>query len=123
MIERHSENVQSNDLQDRAILRVIAFILQEVTKEGNLLTSPNLQLTRFHTLSPPCFSILNYLEHLKERSLCNINYFFVALIYLDNLIKDNTSIQIMPNTVHKLFLASILTASAFHTDIALNNSA
>ncbi|OHT15884.1 Cyclin, N-terminal domain containing protein [Tritrichomonas foetus] len=113
-------NEVSNELP---ILRVIAFILQEASKEGSLLTGPNLNLTRFHTLSPPKMSILSYLEYLKEKSHCSITCFVVSLIYLDHLIAGNVNIQITPNTVHKLFLAALVTTVKFHTDICLNNSA
>ena len=52
---------------------------------------------------------------------CPRSVFIVALILLDRLLIKKPEITITPNTVHKLFLCSLLTASKFTTDLYYNN--
>ena len=105
-----------------AAIRVIAFTLQEAAKQNLLITGPNLQLTRFHTLSPPKISILKYLQYLEEKSKCDTSCFIVAMILLDRLMMNNSHVQITPLTVHKLCLCALMTAAKFNTDRALSNT-
>lgn len=103
-------------------LRVIAFILQEAASQNELLARSNLALTRFNTLAPPSITVLKYLRFLRDKAKCSRACFIVALIYIDRLLEKNTQISITPNTVHKLFLTSILTASKFVTDLSYSNT-
>ena len=104
-------------------LSVIAFILQETAVQNELLSRSNLTPTRFNTLSPPQISILKYLRFLRDKAKCSRSSFIVALIYIDRLLENNNHITITPNTVHKLFLCSlILAATKFVTDLSYNNS-
>ena len=105
-----------------AVIRVIAFTLQEAAKQNLLVTGPNLQLTRFHTLSPPKISILKYLQFLQEKSNCDTSCFIVAMILLDRLMINNSHVQITPLTVHKLCLCALMTATKFNTDTHLPNT-
>jgi hypothetical protein len=110
------------DPSDDALLRVIAFTLHETAKQNLLVTGPNLQLTRFHTLSPPKISILKYLQMIREKSQCDRSCFVVAMIFLDRLMRNNNTLQITPHTVHKLSLCALLTAAKFNTDCHHSNS-
>lgn len=102
-------------------LKVIAFTLQEAASQNKLLIGREVSLSRFHTLSPPNIPILKYLEYLHENGNCPRSVFIVALILLDRLLTKQPQITITPNTVHKLFLCSILTASKFTTDLYYSN--
>ena len=102
-------------------LRVIAFTLQEAASQNKLLIGREMSLSRFHTLSPPKIPILKYLEDLHTMGNCPRSVFVVALILLDRLIVQKPEITITPNTVHKLFLCSLMTASKFTTDFYYNN--
>lgn len=102
-------------------LRVIAFTLQEAASQNKLLIGREVSLSRFHTLSPPKIPILKYLEYLHKNGNCPRSVFIVALILLDRLLTKQPQITITPNTVHKLFLCSILTASKFTTDMYYSN--
>ena len=106
-----------------AILKVISFTLQESATQNELLLGPNVTLTRFHTLSPPKISIFNYIQFLYKKTHCACSCFIIAVILLDRLLRMQSQIQITPNTVHKLFLCSLMTAAKFNTDLNLNNSA
>lgn len=107
---------------DDAVIRVLAFTLHEAAKQNHLVTGPTLQLTRFHTLSPPRIPILKYLQMIREKSQCDRSCFVVAMILLDRLVRNNSSLQITPNTVHKLSLCALLTAAKFNTDCHHSNS-
>ena len=102
-------------------LRVIAFTLQEAASQNKLLIGREITLSRFHTLSPPKIPILKYLLYLHTKGNCPRSVFVVALILLDRLLLKKPEITITPNTVHKLFLCSLLTASKFTTDMYYNN--
>lgn len=102
-------------------LRVIAFTLQEAASQNKLLIGRDVTLSRFHTLSPPKIPILKYLGYLHTNGNCPRSVFIVALILLDRLLIQQPQIKITPNTVHKLFLCSLLTASKFTTDMYYNN--
>lgn len=101
-------------------LRVIAFILQEAAIQNDILGG-NLTLSRFHTLSPPKIPILPYLRYLRDQTQCPRACFVVALILLDKLLAKQTHVQITSNTVHKLILCSLMTASKFTSDMHLEN--
>lgn len=105
-----------------SIIRVISFTLQEEATQNELLAGPNVTLTRFHTLSPPKIPILKYLRYLRIQTKCSCSCFIIAIVLLDKLLRSQTHIQVTPNTVHKLFLCSIMTASKFNTDINYTNS-
>ena len=102
-------------------LRVIAFTLQEAASQNKLLIGREMSLSRFHMLSPPKIPILQYLEDLHSMGNCPRSVFVVALILLDRLLLKKPEITITPNTVHKLFLCSLLTASKFTTDYYYDN--
>jgi len=104
------------------MLKVIAFTLQEVSSHNSLLQNNDIGLTRFHTLIPPKISILSYLQYIYQKNFCEDSDFIIAFILLDRLIKQQNQICITPNTVHKLFLCSLMTASKFTTDTSIRNS-
>ncbi|OHT01082.1 Cyclin, N-terminal domain containing protein [Tritrichomonas foetus] len=106
-----------------AVLRVISFTLQEAATQNELLSGPNVTLTRFHTLSPPKISIINYIQFLHTKTHCARSCFVIAMILLDRLLRLQSHIQVTPNTVHKLFLCSLMTASKFNTDLNMSNTA
>ena len=113
----------SQEVEFQATLKIIAFILQESATQNELLARPTVTLSRFHTLVPPQIPILKYLQFLHEKAGVPRSCFIVALIYIDRLLVSQTNITITPNTIHKLFLTSILTASKFNTDIYYSNAA
>lgn len=120
-MEKEVAESAANDPLDPT-LRVIAFILQEAAMQNDLL-SGNLTLSRFHTLSPPKIPILTYLRYIRKQTKCPRACFVVALILLDKLLAKQTHVQITPNTVHKLILCSLMTASKFTTDMGFQNVA
>jgi hypothetical protein len=97
-------------------LKAIAFTLLEAATQNKLLTGPEVILNRFHTLSPPLIPIFKYLVFICDKTRCNPPCFIVAIILLDRLLAKNTHVKITPNTVHKLFLCSLLTACKFTLD-------
>ena len=103
-------------------LKILALTLQEAATQNELLVGPNITLTRFHTLSPPKIPILKYLRYLKSRANCSETCFIIAMILLDKLLQTHSHIHITPNTVHKLFLCSLMTAAKFNTDTYYSNS-
>lgn len=103
-------------MKGEAVIRVISYTLQEAAKQNGLVTSPNLLLSRFHTLSPPKISILKYLEYLQDKSNCDTACFIMAMIFLDRLMVNNAHVQITPLTVHKLCLCALMIAVKFNTD-------
>lgn len=105
------------------VLRVISFTLQQSAMQNDLLAGPNITLTRFNTLAPPKISIYNYITFLREKTHTSRSCFIIAMILLDRLLRLQSSIQITPNTVHKLFLCSLMTASKFNTDLNMSNEA
>ena len=104
-------------------LRVISFILHEAAMRNELLAGPNLNFTRFNTLSPPKIPILNYLKYLRSRSNYSKPCLITSIILLDKLLSSHSNIQITPNTVHKMFLCSLMTATKFNTDTYYSNTA
>ena len=104
------------------MLKAIAFSLQEASIQNNLLANTNVNLSRFHSLSPPKISITKYLLTLQKKSKEPKSCFITAFILLDRLLSLQKNITITPNNVHKLCLCSVLIASKFHSDIHLNNS-
>lgn len=103
-------------------LKVIAFTLQEAASQNKLLIGKEVALSRFHTLSPPKIPILQYLISIHKNGNCPKSVFIVAVILIDRLLSLQSNILITPNTVHKLFLCSLLTASKFTTDQYYNNA-
>lgn len=110
------------DGDDEPLLRVIAFTIQQTARQNSLLTGPDLVLTRFHTLNPPKIPLLKYLVHVREKTQCERSCFIVALILLDRLATERSSLVITPNTMHKLFLCAVLISSKFNTDMHISNS-
>ena len=104
------------------MLKAIAFSLQEASIQNNLLAHTNVNLTRFHSLSPPPISITKYLLSLQRKSKEPKSCFITAFILLDRLLSTQKSLAITPNNVHKLCLCSVLIASKFISDIHLSNS-
>lgn len=120
----NTEKKSSQNYDDTIpILRVISFILQQTAMQNDLLAGPNITLTRFNTLAPPKISIYNYITFLREKTHTSRSCFIIAMILLDRLLRLQSGIQITPNTVHKLFLCSLMTASKFNTDLNMNNEA
>ena len=113
--------MQGDDDPLDPFLRVLAFTLHESAMQNDLLGG-SLVLTRFHTLLPPKIPILGYLRHLKASTQCPKSCFIVALILLDKLLASESHIQVTPNTVHKLILCSLMTASKFIIDRCMTNS-
>ncbi|KAK8890314.1 Cyclin-dependent protein kinase [Tritrichomonas musculus] len=123
--EKKNQNIKEASVDDdtAAVLRVISFTLQQAAMQNDLLAGPNVTLTRFNTLAPPKISIFNYITFLREKTHTSKSCFIIAMILLDRLLRLQSGIQITPNTVHKLFLCSLMTASKFNTDLNLSNEA
>lgn len=123
--EKKNQNIKEASVNDdtAAVLRVISFTLQQAAMQNDLLAGPNVTLTRFNTLAPPKISIFNYITFLREKTHTSKSCFIIAMILLDRLLRLQSGIQITPNTVHKLFLCSLMTASKFNTDLNLSNEA
>lgn len=118
--DKIDQSPQSYD-DTEAVLRVISFTLQEAARQNELLSGPNVTLTRFNTLVPPKISIFNYIMFLRSKTRSSRSCFVIAMVLLDRLLKLQSGIQITPNTVHKLFLCSLMIASKFNTDLNLSN--
>lgn len=112
-----------NDESLDSALRVVSFVLQEAATRNELLAGPNLNLTRFHTLSPPKIPIRRYLEYLQARSGYSKACLVATVILLDKLLLSHSNVQITPNTVHKMFLCSLMAATKFNTDTYYSNTA
>ncbi|KAN0035746.1 hypothetical protein ACTA71_005034 [Dictyostelium dimigraforme] len=69
----------------------------------------------------PEISIEAYIERVFKYLPFGTDIFIFSTIYLDRLIQWNREIQISPLNIHRLFMASIIVASKFHNDKALNN--
>jgi len=113
-----------NKLEDESYKRLMTPII------ANLLTrvaSKNTETSRSSNISspfdfqiPPDISIVRYLERIVKYTPCSKECFFVALIFLDRII-ENDSLRVSERNVHRLLITSIMISAKLLDDYTFNN--
>ncbi|EGC30214.1 hypothetical protein DICPUDRAFT_99601 [Dictyostelium purpureum] len=75
----------------------------------------------FNVDQVPEISIQAYIQRVFKYLPFGTDIFIISTIYLDRLIQNNHELAITPLNIHRLFMGSIIVASKFHNDKALNN--
>jgi len=76
----------------------------------------------FRAKKIPSISFLNYLVRLQKFMHCSDECFVVALIYIKRLKESEPQLDMSPFTVHRIFLAAVVTATKFLDDQFYLNS-
>ena len=100
---------QDRDPKAKALLEVIASILEELVRKGEeqRRKSSNRKMTKFHGLRAPLIGLSDYLERIAVFSGCSSECFVLMLIYIDRLVTNN-SMQIDRLNVHRLTITANL---------------
>mmetsp|Transcript_116459 Transcript_116459/g.267389 ORF Transcript_116459/g.267389 Transcript_116459/m.267389 type:complete len:327 (-) Transcript_116459:124-1104(-) len=82
---------------------------------------PAVHPETFDSAVIPSLPMSRYVAHIGRHFNASIDVFLAALIYLDNLARENV-IVVSPRNVHRLFLGAAVVAAKFWEDGFLKNS-
>ncbi|KAM9965797.1 hypothetical protein ACTFIR_005971 [Dictyostelium discoideum] len=111
--------IKNNDNNTTTTATTTTTTTTSKTATSSLSTIEKFQV--FNVDQIPEISIEDYIERVFKYLPFGTDIFIFSTIYLDRLIQWNQEIQISPLNIHRLFMASIIVASKFHNDKALNN--
>merc|ERR1712187_733137 len=80
-----------------------------------------VQLSCYHSAQLPSISIQDYISRLRKLFVCSEECFVIALVYIDRVIKNTTSVTVCDVTVHRLLVIAVMTAVKFHDDHFYSN--
>ena len=98
------------------LLKIIAEVLEDICEQSKIKNDENLFLVKsFMTKKRPNISIYDFLTRLYKYSKVSENILILVLIYIDRLC-HNRKICLNYFNIHKLILASFVTAIKFVSD-------
>ena len=98
------------------LLKIIAEVLEDICEQSKIKNDENLFLVKsFMTKKRPNISIYDFLKRLYKYSKVSENILILVLIYIDRLC-HNRKICLNYFNIHKLILASFVTAIKFVSD-------
>ena len=98
------------------LLKVISEVLTDICEQSKFLKDENIFLVKsFTTKKRPNISIYEFLKRLYKYSKVSENILILVLIYIDRLC-HNRKICLNYFNIHKLILASFVTAIKFVSD-------
>lgn len=104
---------------EKDLLSVLSCIIERVVKKYD--KNSTFQKNIFSTLNTPKISIRDYLERMRKYFHCSVECFVLSLIYFDRLIQNADYVANSYN-IHRLLLASVVTAAKFFDDSYYVNS-
>jgi len=128
-LENSYESVSKNNLYNcsildmkyerKAIVQTLGCVLQTLVDSNADVT--NFNITKFHASRPPSISIQDYLQRINRYSSCSQEVLILALIYIDNLIKES-HICLNNLNVHRILITAVMLAAKFFDDQYYNNA-
>ena len=98
------------------LLKVISEVLTDICEQSKFNKDENLFLVKsFTTKKRPNISIYDFLKRLYKYSKVSENILILVLIYIDRLCR-NRKICLNYFNIHKLIIASFVTAIKFNSD-------
>lgn len=103
----------------KAIVQTLGCVLQTLVDSNAEVN--NFTVTKFHASRPPSISVQDYLQRINRYSSCSQEVLILALIYIDNLIKES-SICLNNLNVHRILITAVMLAAKFFDDQYYNNA-
>lgn len=104
------------------LVTVLSDVLNRLCDRNDRFIVNTTPITRFHALRPPQITVKYYLQRIGKYSNCSEECFVLALIYIDRLIRTNTSFLVNSLNVHRLLITSMMLAAKFFDDQYFNNA-
>jgi len=104
------------------LVTVLSDVLNRLCERNDRFIVNTTPITRFHALRPPQITVKYYLQRIGKYSNCSEECFVLALIYIDRLIRTNTSFLVNSLNVHRLLITSMMLAAKFFDDQYFNNA-
>jgi len=110
-----------NEQRRTKLVEVLADVLARLCERNDHFIRGGTPVTRFHALRPPQITIKSYLERIAKYSSCSEECFVLALIYIDRVIRKNSSFLVNSLNVHRLLITTIMLGAKFFDDQYFNN--
>jgi hypothetical protein len=122
-INQDSQKDQVNEKTREAVVAALPCILRELCRQNDPLPESMRPVTAFNSAQVPGIPLINYIERISKWSTCSGEAFFLALVYIDRMIKCNPAFLVTSLNVHRLALTGIMLAAKYFDDQHLNNHA
>lgn len=110
------------DRTGKAIVPVLACVLNQLCARNDQLSLEPKYVTKFHALRPPGITIRDYLERIAKYAACSGECFVLALVYIDRIIQSNPSFVVNSLNIHRLLITSVMISAKFFDDQYFNNA-
>lgn len=110
------------DKTGKAIVPVLACVLNQLCARNDQLTLDPKYVSKFHALRPPGITIRDYLERIAKYSACSGECFVLALVYIDRIIQSNPNFVVNSLNIHRLLITSVMISAKFFDDQYFNNA-
>jgi len=116
------KRMDEHEARGRALVHVLAFVLDKMVLSNSDEPQENYPITKFHALRPPGIPIEDYLLRILKYASCSPECFVLSLVYIDRLIQRNDNIILTQLNVHRIVITSIVLAAKFFDDQYFNNA-
>ena len=100
---------------------MLACVLNQLCARNDQLPIDQNSFTKFHALRPPSINLCEYLERVAKYAACSGECFVLSLVYIDNIIHNNSTFIVNSLNVHRLLITSIMLAAKHFDDHYYNN--
>ena len=108
------------EVQDEVpkFLKALGAVLDRIVERNDSMqgSTPETNLTVFHSLRAPGISASMYLERVYAYANCSSTCYILALVYLDRIMQPKAGVVITSLNAHRLIITSVMLAAKFFDD-------